>query len=575
MYRSRSLRILWFFGRAILRFIWWDILLSRIGFGWYARRTRARRMQREAAAYRKLAIRLGGVMIKVGQFLSTRVDVLPAYITAELSDLQDEVAAEKFADIQRVIEAEFGRPLREIFLDFDSQALAAASIGQAHNAHLHAAEGDVPIDVVVKVQRPHIEEIIQVDLAAFRIVARWFDKYPPIRKRADVPALTNEFSQSLLEEVDYLHEGKNAEIFAANFQKRPEIYVPKVYWEYTTRRVLTLENIHGIKISDYAAVEAAGVDRAEAAQRLLDAYFQQTFEDRFFHADPHPGNLFIVSLEEDSPSFRSLTTEQAARVRKLSAGSRVPWQLAFVDFGMTGTLQSNIFTGLREAFIALATQDAARLVRAYQTMKVLLPGADRVLLERASQELFNRLWGKSTTEMMKMDPREMVEFAHEFRELFYALPIQMPENIILFGRCVGILSGMCSGLNPDFNIWKSIVPYAENLVKSEDGTTTGPVDWRFWLNEIGDLLRVLLSLPRKTEGLINRLESGRLEVRVPEVKQQLIRLEHAQRRTALAVIFAAFLLSAVQLYLADEGNLATVAGGAALLLLAGLAFRRG
>jgi predicted unusual protein kinase regulating ubiquinone biosynthesis (AarF/ABC1/UbiB family) len=233
MYRSRSLRILWFFGRAILRFIWWDILLSRIGFGWYARRTRARRMQREAAAYRKLAIRLGGVMIKVGQFLSTRVDVLPAYITAELSDLQDEVAAEKFADIQRVIEAEFGRPLREIFLDFDSQALAAASIGQAHNAHLHAAEGDVPIDVVVKVQRPHIEEIIQVDLAAFRIVARWFDKYPPIRKRADVPALTNEFSQSLLEEVDYLHEGKNAEIFAANFQKRPEIYVPKVYWEYT------------------------------------------------------------------------------------------------------------------------------------------------------------------------------------------------------------------------------------------------------------------------------------------------------------------------------------------------------
>ncbi len=573
MYRSRSLRILFFFGQAILRFIWWDIILSKIGFAWYARKTRASRMRREAAGYRKLAIRLGGVMIKVGQFLSTRVDVLPSYITAELAGLQDEVVPEKFEDIQEVIEEEFRRPLSECFLVFDREPLAAASIGQAHHAHLVSSSGET-LDVVVKVQRPHIEEIIQVDLAAFRVVARWFDKYPPIRKRASVPALMEEFSRSLMEEVDYINEGKNAEIFAANFQKRPEISVPRVYWDATTRRVLTLENIHGIKISDYEAVEAAGVNRPEAAQRLLDAYFQQTFEDRFFHADPHPGNLFIVPLPEGAPGWERLNPEQAARVRRLSAASRVPWQLAFVDFGMTGRVENNIFTGLRETFISLATQDAPRLIRAYQTMRVLLPGADLAMLERASQELFNRLWGKSTAEMMNMDRQEVLEFAQEFRELFYALPIQMPENIILFGRCVGILSGMCSGLDADFNIWQSIVPYAETLVRSDRDGEKGGIDWRFWLDEILSILRVMVALPRKTEGLINCLESGRLEVRTPELKTQLSRLESAQRRTAVAVIFAAFLLAAVQLYVADERTLAAVSGGAALLFLLGLFFRR-
>lgn len=570
----RTFRILFFFGRAILRFIFWDIAFSKVGFSGYVRRSRARRLQREAADYRKLAIRLGGVLIKVGQFLSTRVDVFPAYITNELSGLQDEVAPEKFEDIRRVVETEFGRPLEACFLDFASQPLAAASIGQAHQAHLHPTQGTEPIDVVVKVQRLNIEKIIITDLGAFRIVARWFDKYPPIRKRANIPALIEEFSRSLLEEVDYLNEGKNAEIFAANFQKRAEISVPRVYWEYTTRRVLTLENIHGIKISEYAEIEAAGIDRPEAAQRLLDAYFQQTFEDRFFHADPHPGNLFIVPLPKDSEAFRKLTPEQAERVEKLSAASRVPWQLAFVDFGMTGHVENNIFTGLREAFIALAMQDAARLVRSYQTMNFLLPGADLDLLERAGQELFNRLWGKSTTEMMKMDPKEAAEFARDFRDLFYALPFQMPENVILFGRCVGILSGMCTGLDANFNIWKSIVPYADTLVKQQDGSDAGGLNWRFWLNEALSLLRIIVSLPRKTESLINRIESGRMEVRVPEVKQQLIRLERAQRRTASAVIFAAFLLSAVQLYLADERSLAAAAGGLALILLLNLTLRR-
>ncbi|HOU44831.1 MAG TPA: AarF/UbiB family protein [Anaerolineaceae bacterium] len=551
MLKSRYRRILWFFARVLVNLLFWDVILSSIGLRQISHRTRARRLQKIAASFRTLAIEMSGVMIKVGQFLSARLDVLPREIIDELAGLQDEVRPEPVESIRAVVEAEFHRPLEELFTDFNPQPMAAASIGQVHTARLQQPDGTFR-EVVVKVQRPNIPQVVETDLAALRVVARWVHHYKPIRRHVNVPLLVEEFSRTLLEEIDYIHEGRNAEQFAKNFQDRPEVQVPAVYWTHTTLRVLTLENVLAIKITDNAALDAAGVDRAAVADTLIDIYLQQIFEDYFFHADPHPGNLFILPTALPDP-----------------ATGRAPWRVVFVDFGMTGTLPPNLQAGLREVLIGIGTQDTHRLIQAYQTMELLLPNADLPLLEKATNKVFQRFWGKSTAEMMNMKHAEAVEFVQEFSDLVFDMPFQAPENMVLLARCLGILSGICSGLNPDFNVWTSIGPYAQKLVQAEAGS-----GWRFWLDEALGILSTLATLPRKTDALIRRVEGGEIEVRTPELRRDLNRLERSNRKLTAAILFAASLLGAVQLYLADARLPAYGLGGLAGLILLWIVFSR-
>jgi len=546
MLRKRYRRILWFFATVTLSFIFWDIFLPRIGLRRLSRRNRQQRFQKVAHKFRVLAVQMGGVMIKVGQFLSARLDVLPREITDELAGLQDEVKPETFEDIRRVAEAELGAPLGERFLSFEESPMAAASIGQVHRATLPAeVPGDPPVRVVVKIQRPQIDRIVATDLAALRVVGGWLMRYEPIRRRVNVPRLVEEFSRTTLEEIDYLHEGKNAETFASNFKDQPEIRVPAVYWKFTTRQVLTLEDVQAIKITDYAAINAAGVDRAEVARRLFDTYLKQIFEDQFFHADPHPGNLFVLPLDETKPDGR----------RK--------FQLVFVDFGMTGDLPSRTYTALREILIGVGLKDVSRIIRAYQALDILLPGADVLLLEKATARVFERMWGKTAPELMEMHPAEAAAFVQEFNDLIFDLPFQVPENLVLLVRCLGILSGICTGLDFDFNVWLSIAPYAEKLAGGEGG-----LNWKSILAEAVEFLRLLYSLPRKAETLLQKMEQGKLEVQTPVLAEHTLRLEAGVRRLTAAVIFTAFLLAGVQLYLGGaQGLAAASAAGAAVAFL--------
>jgi len=551
MLRRRYFRILFFFGLTIGSFIWWDIVLPHLGLRRLARATRSRRITKIARRFRTLAVRMGGVMIKVGQFLSSRLDVLPREITLELAGLQDEVLAEPFEPIQALIEAEFGLPLDQIFSDIDPTAFASASIGQVHIARLCVTDIDDTSqpEVVVKVQRPHIEDIVNVDLSAIRIVGGWLQKYKPIQKHANVSKLLEEFSDSLYEEIDYINEGKNAEVFAENFRDLPNVCVPKVIWSRTTKRVLTLENVMGIKITDYDAIEAAGIDRSAVAKRLFNTYLKQIFEDRFFHADPHPGNLFVQTpAEGDDPEN---------------------WKLTFVDFGMTDRLRETTYEGLREAVLAVGTQDAQRLIKSYQILDVLLPGADLDLLERASQRVFDRFWGKSTTQLRKMHAQEAREFMREFEDLLYEMPFQAPDNLILLGRCVSILSGICTGLDPEFNIFENLTPYAGKLIEKENGDR-----WTMIWNEVVRISQLLIKLPARTDNLMTRLEQGRLEVRVPALSREIDRLKRSQGKTTTAIIFVAFLLSGVQFYLAGETVFASISGVVALILLLWIMLRR-
>jgi predicted unusual protein kinase regulating ubiquinone biosynthesis (AarF/ABC1/UbiB family) len=544
MLRRRYYRILLFFGRTILGIIWWELILPKIGLRRLSRATRSGRITKIARRFRILAVQMGGVMIKVGQFLSARLDVMPREVTDELADLQDEVQPEPFEPIKALIEAEFGKPVDHIFSEIDPIPFASASIGQVHVARLrlHDSQVEQYPEVVIKVQRPQIEEIVNIDLSALQVVGGWLQKYKPIRKHTDIPKLLDEFSAMLYEEIDYIHEGKNAEIFKENFKDLAYVRVPNVLWSHTTKRVLTLENVLAIKITDYASIEAAGIDRKEVAKRLFDTYLKQIFEDRFFHADPHPGNLFVQPADEgDDPDH---------------------WKLTFVDFGMAGAIEQKMYEGLKEAVLAVGTQDVSRLMKSYQILDVLLPDADVDLIERASQRVFDRFWGKSTAELMSMHAQEAREFMKDFEDLLFEMPFQAPENIISLGRCVSILSGICTGLDPDFNIFENLVPYTGKLAETDGGDR-----WSIIWNEITRMFQLMLRLPTRADNLITRMEQGRLEVRVPTLSREMDQLKRSQRKMTTAIIFAAFLLSGVQFYLAGAMTPAVIFFAISFVLL--------
>lgn len=552
--RARYRRIVFFFAGVVAGFVFWEILLPRIGLRGWSRSTRTTRYKKIATQFRALAIRMGGLMIKVGQFLSARLDILPAEITEELSGLQDEVPAEAFEDIRKQAEAELGAPLAEKYDWFDETPMAAASLGQAHRARLKATQAAAHgfSEVVVKVQRPFIEQLIEVDLSAIRRVGGWLKRYKPVSERADVPALIEEFSATVRQEVDYLAEGRNAETFATNFKDNPHVHVPQVVWDHTTRRVLTLENVFAIKISDYEAITAAGIERSQVARRLFNTYLQQIFEDGFFHADPHPGNLFITPLDGQDEN-----------------GKRA-WQLTFIDFGMVGRMPASLSDGLREAVIAIGTKDAVRLVGAYRTLGVLLPGADTRLMEKAGAQLFDRFWGKSMSELRQIDHAEMMKFGLQFRELMYSMPFQLPQNLLILGRTVAILSGMCTGLDPDFNVWGEIAPYATKLVNAAGGS-----NWETWLDEALKLLQVLIALPGRADRVLSQMERGDLSVQLPQVSRQMMYIEQSLNRLAGGLVFSGLLVGGALLYPSNMllgGSLLAASG---LVLLWTVFFARG
>ena len=553
--RGRYFRILTFFAGVIVRFISWELILRYLGLRPLVRRTRSERFRREAVRFRALAIRMGGVMIKVGQFLSSRLDVLPPEITDTLADLQDEVPAETFEDIRQLAESELGAPFTEKFEWFDAEPLAAASLGQVHRARLNVEEEADFRDVVVKVQRPNIAAIVDVDLSALQRVGRWLMRYRPIREHADVPALLKEFSSTVREEIDYLQEAKNAQAFFENFKDDRDVHVPRVVTSLSTVRVLTLEDVFAIKITDYEAISAAGIDRGAVARKLLDVYLEQIFEDGFFHADPHPGNLFVTPLPPKKGSKRKT----------------VRWQLTFVDFGMVGHVPENLRSALRETVVGVGTRDAGRLIKSYKSLGFLLPGADTQALEQTSAAVFDRFWGMSMSELKNIRPGDVRDIGHRVRDVMVEMPFQVPNDLLMLVRTVAILSGMCTGLDPNFNLWGQLEPYARKLVAEE---TSSAFSLDNILEQLGGIVQVLVALPAQASRVLAQIETSGLTVQSPQVTREVRALGRSVDRLTGGVVFSALLVGGVMLVNAGNVTAANVFFGAAGATLLWVLFGR-
>jgi predicted unusual protein kinase regulating ubiquinone biosynthesis (AarF/ABC1/UbiB family) len=514
-----------------------------VGLRRFAARGRIPRLQRLARRFHVLAAELGGLMIKVGQFMSSRLDVLPPEITRELEGLQDDVAPEPFEGIRALAEAELGMSLEDAYAELEQIPIAAASLGQAHRARLSPAiAADLGFDeVVVKVQRPGIEKVVAVDLAALRRVAGWLSRVRLISERADAPALVEEFATTSLAEIDYLNEGSNAERFTADFTDDPRVNTPVVVWDRTSLRVLTLSDVTAIKITDVSALTAAGIDPAEVAQELARVTFQQIFVTGFFHADPHPGNVFVTPA---------------------APGADPAWQVTFIDFGMMGEVSDALRAGLRDFVLAAVARDSRGLVRTLESLGVLLKTADTDELERAMSALFDRFGGMGIAELRAVDERELEAFARQFGDTVRSLPFQLPESFLLLVRTVGLISGVTSALNRDFNMWDAIDPFARTVLRA-GGTDA--------LRDVGQralgLVSTLARLPGRLDDLTNRLDRGQLAVRTPDLDRRVRSLDRSVSRITSAIVFAALLIAGVLLRPSDEVLGYVLMGASALPLL--------
>lgn len=519
-HRRRYRRILRFAARYLAQTWWYEIALPKVGLSRLAERTRTRRMQRIAERFHALAIELGGLMIKVGQFLSSRLDVLPPEITAELEGLQDEVPPVAFAEIRELAEQELGIPLARAFASVDERPVAAASLGQAHRAALApdlASETGVT-KVVLKVQRPGIDEIVDVDLAALRRVGGWLSRVRLVSDRVDAPQLVEEFAQTSLEEIDYLAEAAHGERFAELFSGDDRVSTPDIVWERTSRRVLTLSDVSAIKITDVDALRVAGIDPQEVSQRFADVMFDQLFTFGYFHADPHPGNIFVAPRDDGT------------------------WSLAFIDFGMMGSVPDEIRRGLRALMIAVASRNSRGVVAAVEEVGVLLPSADTRELERAMTALFSRFGGMGFAELREVDPREFRDFGLEFRDVIRTLPFQLPENFLLIVRAMSLTSGVCTSIDPAFNLWDAVEPYASQLLREERGNLAREV-----ADNAVTALGTLAAMPRRVDAFLTDVDEGRLTFDTSGVERRIARLEQVGRRVVSAVLFLALLVGGILL----------------------------
>jgi predicted unusual protein kinase regulating ubiquinone biosynthesis (AarF/ABC1/UbiB family) len=523
----------------------WSFVLKLMGARWLYTKSwsykggitdakKAARRRSLAIWIRETLLDLGPTFIKIGQLFSTRADLFASEFVEELSKLQDRVPAFSYEQVAAIIEQDLGKSIEELYRSFDPIPLAAASLGQVHRAQLHSGE-----EVVVKVQRPALRQLFEIDLQILKGITRYFQNHREWGKGRDWIGIYEECCKILWEEIDYLNEGRNADAFRRNFRGYDWVHVPRVYWRYASPRVLTLEYMPGIKISHYEALEAAGLDRKLLAQLGAEAYLHQLLDDGFFHADPHPGNIAV------SPEGG----------------------LIFYDFGMMGQIKPITRERLLDTFFGIAQKDGDRVVKSLVDLGALAPTDDMGPVRRSVQFMLDNFMDKP------FEDQSVSTISDDLYEVAYGQPFRFPATFTFVMRAFSTLEGVGKGLDPEFNFMEVAKPFAMQLMTNGNSPDGG------LLNELSrqaaQVGSTAFGLPRRIEDTLDKLERGDLRVRVrsTETDRILRRIGGVNMGTNYTLLTSAFTVSSTillvnQLYwVAGIVAIAAVVSGIALIRL--------
>jgi predicted unusual protein kinase regulating ubiquinone biosynthesis (AarF/ABC1/UbiB family) len=497
---------------------------------------RAKRRRSQAIWIRDTLLDLGPTFIKVGQLFSTRSDLFPSEYVEELSKLQDKVPAFSYEQAKAIIEQDLGKPIQELYRSFDPIPIAAASLGQVHRAQLYSGE-----EVVVKVQRPGLVKLFQIDLAILKGITRYFQNHPDWGRGRDWLGIYDECCKILYEEIDYLNEGRNADTFRRNFRNEDWVQVPRVYWRYASPRVLTLEYLPGIKISHYEALEAAGLDRRRLAQMGAEAYLHQLLNNGFFHADPHPGNIAV------NPD-----------------GS-----LIFYDFGMMGQVKPVTREKLMQTFFGVAQKDADQVVRSLIDLGALAPTDDMGPVRRSIQFMLDNFMDKP------FEAQSVTEISDDLYEVAYGQPFRFPATFTFVMRAFSTLEGVGKGLDPEFNFMEVAKPFAMQLMSNGNPGSEANSLLSELSRQAAQVGSTAFGLPRRIEDTLDKLERGDIRVRVrsTETDRILRRMTGVNMGTNFTLLVCSFTLSATillvngYLWIAALSGLAALATGIMLIRL--------
>ncbi len=420
---------------------------------------------------REMLDELGPTFVKFGQLLSTRPDVVPPDIVTELRSLQDDVTPFPFADVELVIGEQLGQPIERLFLEFSEVPIAAASIGQVHAAVLPNGHR-----VAVKVQRPNAPRQIEADLALLYQAARIAKERVRALDFIDTRGLVDEFARSIRQELDYRHEGRNAESFRRNFAGHPHVRIPKVYWTYTRTQVLTLEFLEGMQFADIHPSEYTLEERRRLAYLMTEAWMTMIFRHGFFHADPHPANILVLEQRDC---------------------------IGLVDFGLSGTLTDEDMSKLTRLFIDAANENVDVLPRRLGELGVRYDRGREDEFRAELRELFYRYYGASLSEI---DPLQVIR---EGFQLIYSLNLRLPTRFVLLDKTIATLGSVGIELYPDFNVFEVAKPYARGLML---GRFTPQRVISRARKEGWQLAQIAYDIPYQVHDFLEEIRDGQIEV---------------------------------------------------------------
>ena len=446
---------------------------------------------------------LGPTFIKLGQILSTRPDLIPAEYVEEFSKLQDRIPPCPTESIVEVIEEELGKPMSEIFLEFEEKPLASASIGQVHRARLKDGTR-----VVVKVQKPGVERQIKQDLEVLEELAYKLTQHWEAVRHLDIEGLYEEFAYILRNELDYQREGRNAETFRRNFLKDGTVYIPEIFWEYTTQKVLVMEELQGVKLTDVEGIKALGQDPKDIAQKGANMYMNMFFRDGFFHGDPHPGNFFVLK----------------------------DGRLGLVDFGMVGVLDDITRINLLQLLRGISRSDMSLVMDALHDLGIRGDIGKEKLLKKELEVLFSYYFLRPLGEI------RLSRVVNEIFRLTYRYRITLPSDLFLLLKTIGMAEGLLMKLDPDFRMMNAIKPY---LAKSARVLLSPKFIARQTERNLVVLSKMLMESPEKLKRLTSMLESGKIEFSIKyEGEKRLVEdLRRDINRLSLSVLTLGFIVA--------------------------------